>query len=378
MTDPSIWSGGSASAPSTFPVTVVQGGTGATTEADARTNLQVYSKGEVDSSLDLKVSQDSSTGHAQLPSGTTAERTGGDGAIRYNETTQEVEIKKAATWSALLTQADLGLYLLRDGTNFMTGAITFDGDSSTIFDGIGHSGAGTLDFYITGDAKLQVSSTEVTTSTSDGFSGYGHNLTHVGGYTAAPRKLQEVTTRYYGPTGLQIDTSTLVLTTFNGKLLFVPFQPRVSNPTTGVASFSGLAVNVTSAVAGQSILLGIYGDDGFGAPGALLHLLPTVSFASTGVKDAVGTCDLTVLTGKEVFWLAFHTSSTTGGLVTACTAGLAASQQTDSILGTSAPGTLPYVGYTYTLAYTGTLPDNVQGLCTPTNVALPCIWAKAT
>ena len=378
MTDPSIWSGGSASTPSTFPVTVVQGGTGATTEADARTNLQVYSKAEVDSSLDLKVSQDSSTGHAQLPSGTTAERTGSDGAIRYNVTTLEVEIKKAATWATVLTQADLGLYLLRDGSNFMTGAITFDGDSATIFDGIGHSGAGTLDFYITGDAKLQVSSTEVTTSTSDGFSGYGHKLLHVGGYVASPRKVPEVTTRYYGPVGLQIDGIALLPATYSGKLLLVPFQPHSASHVTGVASFSGLAVNVTTLVAGKSILLGVYGDDGYGAPGALLYTLPAVSFATTGVKDAVGTVDLTVLTGNETFWLAFHTDSTATGIVTACNAGNAAFQQSNSLLGTSAPGTLPYVGYTYTTAYTGTLPDTLAGLCTPTNVALPCIWAKAT
>lgn len=378
MTDPSIWSGGSASTPSTFPVTVVQGGTGATTVEEARTNLQVYSQDEVGTALDAKVSQDSSTGHAQLPSGTTAQRTGGDGAIRYNVTTLEVEIKKAATWSAILTQADLGLYLLRDGTNFMEGAITFDGDSSTLFDGIGHSGAGTLDFYITGDAKLQVSSTEVTTSTSDGFSGYGHKLYHVGGYVAAQRKTPEVTTRYYGPVGLQIDGTALLPVTYTGKLLLVPFQPHSASPITGVASFSGLAVNVTTLVAGKSILLGVYGDDGFGAPGALLYTQPAVSFATTGVKDAVGTVDLTVLTGNETFWFAFHTDSTATGLVTACTAGVAANQQSNSLLGTSAPGTLPYVGYTYTTAYTGTLPATLAGLCTPTNAALPCIWAKAT
>lgn len=378
MTDPSIWSGGSASSPSTFPVTIVQGGTGATTVEEARTNLQVYSESEVDTALALKVSQDSATGHAQLPSGTTAERTGGDGSIRYNTTSQEVEIKKAATWSAVLTQADLGLYLKKDGSVFMEGAITFDGDCVTLFDGIGHSGAGTLDFYITGGIILQVSSTAITTSTVDGFTGYGHKLNHVGGYVAAPRKTPEVTTRYYGPVGLQIDGTALVAATYNGKLLFVPFQPHAANETTGVAAFSGLAVNVTTLIAGKSILLGVYQDDGSGAPGSLLYTLPAVSFASTGVKDAVGTCDLTVLTGKETYWLAFHTDSTATGLVTAVTAGIASNQQSNSLLGTSAPGTLPYVGYTYTLAYTGTLPDTVQGLCTPTNAALPCIWAKAT
>lgn len=378
MTDPSIWSGGSASTPSTFPVTVAQGGTGATTKEDARTNLQVYSKSEVDSSLALKVSQDSFTGHAQLPSGTTAERTGGDGSIRYNVTSQEVEIKKAATWATVLTQADLGLYLKRDGSNIMEGAISFSGDSSTLFDGIGHSGSGTLDFYVGGGIALQISSTSITTSATDGFNGYGHKLNHVGGYVAAPRKTPEVTTRYYGPVGLQIDGTALLPATYNGKLLLVPFQPHSASPVTGVASFSGLAVNVTTLIAAKSILLGVYGDDGFGAPGALLYTQPAVSFATTGVKDAVGTVDLTVLTGNETFWLAFHTDSTATGLVTACTAGVAANQQSNSLLGTSAPGTLPYVGYTYTTAYTGTLPDTLAGLCTPTNAALPCIWAKAT
>lgn len=378
MTDPSIWSGGSASSPSTFPVTIVQGGTGATTAEEARANLQVYSKSEVDSALALKVSQDSSTGHAQLPSGTTAQRTGGDGSIRYNTTSLEVEVKKAATWSTVLTQADLGLYLKKDGSVFMEGAITFDGDCVTLFDGIGHSGAGTLDFYITGGITFQVSSTAITTTTVDGFTGYGHKLKHVGGYVAAPRKTPEVTTRYYGPVGLQIDGTALVAATYTGKILFVPFQPHSASQLTGVAAFSGLAVNVTTLIAGKSILLGVYGDDGYGAPGELLYTQPVVSFATTGVKEAVGTVDLMVLTGNETFWFAFHTDATATGLVTACTAGVTANQHSNSLLGTSYPGVIPYVGYTYTLAYTGTLPATVQGLCNPTNAALPCIWAKAT
>lgn len=378
MTDPSIWSGGSASTPTTFPVTVVQGGTGATTVEDARTNLQVYSQDEVDTALAGKVSQDSSTGHAQLPSGTTAERTGTAGALRYNSTTDDLEFRKAASWSAVLTQANLDLYLKRDGSTFMEGALNFQGDCVSIFDGIGHTSGGEIVFYISGGDVLYVSSTAVTTSTSDGFSGYGHNLQHVGCYVASPRQVPQVSGRYYGPAGLQIEGTALLPATYSGKLLFVPFQPHSADPLTGVANFSGLAVNVTTAIAGKSILLGVYGDDGLGAPGALLYTLPVVSFATTGVKDATAVIDLTVITGKEVFWLAFHTDSTATGIVTGCTAGVATSQQTDSALGTSAPGIVPYVGYTYTLAYTGTLPDTVSGLCTPTNAVLPCIWAKAT
>jgi len=66
-----------------------------------------------------------------------------------------------------------------------------------------------------------------------------------------------------------------------------------------------LAVHVTTAHAGKTCRLGIYSDDGNGAPGDLVVDAGTVSVASTGVKAA--TIDEALTPG--VYWLVIHGDS---------------------------------------------------------------------
>lgn len=60
---------------------------------------------EVDSNFDnlnqTKVEKDSATGSAQLPAGTTAQRSGNAGSVRYNSQTDDFEGKKSGGWGSI-------------------------------------------------------------------------------------------------------------------------------------------------------------------------------------------------------------------------------------------------------------------------------------
>jgi len=50
---------------------------------------------------DYKVEKDSATGSAQLPAGTTAQRSGNAGSVRYNSQTDDFEGKKSGGWGSI-------------------------------------------------------------------------------------------------------------------------------------------------------------------------------------------------------------------------------------------------------------------------------------
>lgn len=60
---------------------------------------------EVDSNFDnlnqTKIERDSATGSAQLPVGTTAQRSGSAGSVRYNSQTDDFEGKKSGGWGSI-------------------------------------------------------------------------------------------------------------------------------------------------------------------------------------------------------------------------------------------------------------------------------------
>ena len=69
-----------------------------------------YTKDETDNLLDTKVSQDSQTGAAELPSGTSAERPSSakDGFLRYNTDTKKFEGHQDGAWEDLPTGTSVG------------------------------------------------------------------------------------------------------------------------------------------------------------------------------------------------------------------------------------------------------------------------------
>jgi len=58
--------------------------------------------GKLQAQLNLRVSKDSDTGQAQLPSGTTAQRGSPDeGKVRYNKDSKRAEIGNGTAWGSL-------------------------------------------------------------------------------------------------------------------------------------------------------------------------------------------------------------------------------------------------------------------------------------
>lgn len=109
MSDVNIWgTTGTGGAVVTLPVSVSQGGTGATTEADARTALSIYSKSEIDAAFALAVRKTSDTGAARIPVGTTSERDASPvaGDFRRNTTTGYWEGYNGSTWDSFAQQSE--------------------------------------------------------------------------------------------------------------------------------------------------------------------------------------------------------------------------------------------------------------------------------